>query len=163
MPYQNNGVNYMTPIFTPYQPSYTYPVQPSYPYTPSYTPVQQPNATPTPYGGTNAGSSGPVRGRMVKADTDISPSDVPMDGYPSYFPAEDGSCIYVKMWDNNGKIQTKKYIPAPDDASEFVPTASFEDEIRSRFDSIENLIKRNSYKPKYHKNVTPQTQEGSNA
>lgn len=161
MPYQTNGVNYPSPGFTPYNPSYIYPYQPTYPFTPSYTPVQQPNVSPTTYGtSTQAGTSAPVRGRTVKADTDISPSDVPMDGFSSYFPAEDGSCIYVKHWDKDGKIQTTKFVPVPGDASDFAPTASFEDEMRERLDNIERLVKqRNTYKPKYHKQNQPQVQK----
>lgn len=167
MAYQSNGIEYATPGFTPYQTPYTQPTIPSYnPYMPSYTPVQQPNAMPTTYGRPNTGNSAPVRGRMVKSDTDISPSDVPMDGFSSYFPAEDGSCIYVKMWDNNGKIQTRKYIPAPDDISEFAAAPTFENEMRERFDNLENLIRSQFRKPKYYndkKNNTSTPQGGTNA
>lgn len=164
MPYQTNGVNYNTPGYTPpyYNPA-TAPTYPyTYPFTPSYTPVQQPNVTPTTYGTSTPGTSAPVRGRTVKADTDISPSDVPMDGFSSYFPAEDGSCIYVKHWDKDGKIQTTKFVPVPADTSDFVPTASFEDEMRERMGKIEKLLtKRNNYKPKYHKQNSQQvTKEG---
>lgn len=131
MSYPLNGVNYPSPGYTPYYP---YPAQPTYPFTPTYTPVRQPNVSPTTYDSTpQVGTSAPVRGRMVKVDTDISPSDVPMDGFSSYFPAEDGSCIYVKHWDKDGKIQTTKFVPVPNDTSEFVPTASFEDEMRLYF------------------------------
>lgn len=159
MPYQINGVNYTNPDYNPYpaNPSlpYTYP---TYPFTPSYTPVQQPNVAQTTYGTSTPGTSAPVRGRMVKADTDISPSDVPMDGFSSYFPAEDGSCIYVKHWDKDGKIQTTKFVPVPSDASDFTSSASFEDEMRERFDNLERLLKqRNNHKQKYCKQPTNQS------
>ena len=160
MPFQTNGVNYPTQGFTPYtyQPTYTYPS--TYPFTPSYAPVTQPNVSPATYGiASQGGTSAPVRGRMVKTDSDILPSDVPMDGFSSYFPAEDGSCIFVKHWDKDGKIQTTKFIPAASETSDFTATASFEDEMRERLDNIERLVKqRNTYKPKYHKqsNSSPQ-------
>ena len=162
MPYQptTTGVNYPSPGYNPYYP---YPIQPTYPFTPTYTPVRQPNVSPTTYDAPQVGTSAPVRGRIVKADTDISPSDVPMDGFSSYFPAEDGSCIYVKHWDKDGKIQTTKFVPVPNDTSDFVPTASFEDEMRERMDTLENLLRqRNNYKPKYQKQNGSEHKDGGN-
>lgn len=161
MSYPLNGVNYPSPGYTPYYP---YPAQPTYPFTPTYTPVRQPNVSPTTYDSTpQVGTSAPVRGRMVKVDTDISPSDVPMDGFSSYFPAEDGSCIYVKHWDKDGKIQTTKFVPVPNDTSEFVPTASFEDEMRNRMDTLERLLRqRNNPKPKYPKQNGSEQKDGEN-
>ena len=154
------GVNYPSPGYNPYYPC---PIQPTYPFTPTYTPVRQPNVSPTTYDATQVGTSAPVRGRIVKVDTDISPSDVPMDGFSSYFPAEDGSCIYVKHWDKDGKIQTTKFVPVPNDTSDFVPTASFEDEMRERMDTLENLLRqRNNYKPKYQKQNGSEHKDGGN-
>lgn len=157
---QTTGANCPYPGYNPYNP---YPIQPTYPFTPTYTPVRQPNVTPTTYDATQVGTSAPVRGRIVKVDTDISPSDVPMDGFSSYFPAEDGSCIYVKHWDKDGKIQTTKFVPVPTDTSDFVPTASFEDEMRERMDTLENLLRqRNTYKPKYQKQNGSEHKDGGN-
>lgn len=157
---QTTGANCPYPGYNPYNP---YPIQPTYPFTPTYTPVRQPNVTPTTYDATQVGTSAPVRGRIVKVDTDISPSDVPMDGFSSYFPAEDGSCIYVKHWDKDGKIQTTKFVPVPNDTSDFVPTASFEDEMRERMDTLENLLRqRNTYKPKYQKQNGSEHKDGGN-
>lgn len=164
MPFQTTGVNYNVPPTAPtyptYFPNYT---QPNYPYSPTtYPPVQQPNVAPTTYGTNTPGTLAPVRGRMVKSDTDISPSDVPMDGFASYFPAEDGSCIYVKHWDSNGKIQTMKFVPAPAEGSDFVPTASFEDEMRRRMDRIEKLLsqRKNYNKQKYQWNDNAVPRDG---
>ena len=157
---QTTGANCPYPGYNPYNP---YPIQPTYPFTPAYTPVRQPNVSPTTYDTTQVGTSAPVRGRIVKVDTDISPSDVPMDGFSSYFPAEDGSCIYVKHWDKDGKIQTTKFVPVPTDTSDFVPTASFEDEMRERMDTLENLLRqRNNYKPKYQKQNGSEHKDGGN-
>lgn len=157
---QTTGANCPYPGYNPYNP---YPIQPTYPFTPTYTPVRQPNVSPTTYDVTQVGTSAPVRGRIVKVDTDISPSDVPMDGFSSYFPAEDGSCIYVKHWDKDGKIQTTKFVPVPNDTSDFVPTASFEDEMRERMDTLENLLRqRNNYKPKYQKQNGSEHKDGGN-
>ena len=157
---QTTGANCPYPGYNPYNP---YPIQPTYPFTPTYTPVRQPNVSPTTYDAPQVGTSAPVRGRIVKVDTDISPSDVPMDGFSSYFPAEDGSCIYVKHWDKDGKIQTTKFVPASNDTSDFVPTASFEDEMRERMDTLENLLRqRNNYKPKYQKQNGSEHKDGGN-
>ena len=156
MPYPTNGVNYSSPGYNPYIPNYTYPAPVTYPFAPANIPAQQPTVSQQTY----APQVAPVRGRVVKSETDISPSDVPMDSYSSYFPLEDASCIYVKYWDKDGKIQTTKFVPV-NDASDVVSTASFEDEMRERFDTIERLVKqRNAYKPKYHK---PQPKQDGDA
>lgn len=152
MPYQTNGVNYPNPGWNQYQ----YQPAPTYPFTPYYTPVQQPNAQPMNYNA-HVANPAPVRGRVVKTDSEITPSDIPMDGYASLFPAEDYSCIYVKRWDKDGKIQTTKFIPVQTDAPDSNSTASFEDEMRSELADIKRMIaQRNNYKPKYHKSGNSQ-------
>lgn len=157
MPYQPNGVNYPNTGWN----QYPYQTTPGYPFTPYYTPVQQPNAQPASYSGMQTGNPAPVRGRVVKTDAEITPSDVPMDGYASLFPTQDYSCIYVKQWDKDGKIQTTKFVPAQTDASDFTPTASFEDEMRSELADIKRMLsQRNNYKPKYHK--PNNSQDGGN-
>lgn len=46
---------------------------------------------------------------MNSAD-DILPNEIPMDGRNCYFPSFDGSCIYVKAWNKNGKLDMVKYV-----------------------------------------------------
>ena len=60
-------------------------------------------------------------------------------------------------------IQTTKFVPVPNDTSDFVPTASFEDEMRERMDTLENLLRqRNTYKPKYQKQNGSEHKDGGN-
>ena len=52
-----------------------------------------------------------ISGRMVNSADDILPNEVQMDGRNYYFPSFDGSCIYVKVWNKNGKLDMVKYVP----------------------------------------------------
>lgn len=156
MPYQTNGVNYQDPGFTPYGSPYTYQSQPSYPFAPSYPQVQSPMSQPPTYSNQTSNPF-PVRGRAIKSETDISPRDVPMDGYASYFPADDGSCIYVKFWDKDGKIQTQKFVPEANGTADSTEGTSFEDEMRQGMADIKKLLSRQNYKSRYHKPNNGQT------
>ena len=51
-----------------------------------------------------------ISGRMVNSADDILPNEVQMDGRNYYFPSFDGSCIYVKTWNKNGKLDMVKYV-----------------------------------------------------
>lgn len=51
-----------------------------------------------------------ISGRMVNSADDILPNEVQMDGRNYYFPSFDGSCIYVKVWNKNGKLDMVKYV-----------------------------------------------------
>lgn len=50
-------------------------------------------------------------GRSIAVSETVPPQQVPMDGTVSYFPVNDGSCIYAKQWTADGYIATKKYVP----------------------------------------------------
>lgn len=50
-------------------------------------------------------------GKMVSAQTDIMPGDVPMNGNPCFFPMQDGSAIFAKVWNSDGTISTMKFVP----------------------------------------------------
>lgn len=141
MPYQTNGVNYPSPGFSPYQAPFISPYNPqiSIPYS-AYGQVQPPSVQPTNYQTQVSNASSPVRGRFIKSETEITPSDVPMDGYASYFPSEDGSCIYVKFWDKDGKIQTRTFVPNVTDNPDTPNAPSFEDEMRQGMADIKKLL-----------------------
>lgn len=156
MPYQTNGINYQDPGFSPYGAPYNYPNQLGYPFMQSYPQVQQPMSQPQTYSN-QPSNPVPVRGRVIKTETDISPRDVPMDGFASYFPADDGSCIYVKFWDKDGKIQTQKFVPEVSGTSDPASSTSFEDEMRQGMADIKKLLSRQNYKPKYRKPANNQT------
>ena len=52
-------------------------------------------------------------GRIVTANDQIPPAEIPSNGTPAYFPMQDGSAILVKVWNGNGTINTVRYIPEP--------------------------------------------------
>lgn len=86
-----------------------YPVYPTTQY-PCYPTTQYPYGTsPTT---TSAQTINPLlRGRVISSESDVTPSDVPMDGSASYFPARDGSCIFSKSWNADGTISTRRFVP----------------------------------------------------
>lgn len=95
--------------YGPYQPGTMYPSYPA-PYQGSpngYTPFQpmtaQQQTQPQP-------QALQISGRMVNSADDILPNEVQMDGRNYYFPSFDGSCIYVKTWNKNGKLDMVKYV-----------------------------------------------------
>lgn len=81
------------------------PYYPSCP-TPSYIPTStfQPNV-----------QASLINGRPVDSLEEITPGEVPLNGSLALFPKKDGSVVYVKSMNANGTIDTKRYVPAPDD------------------------------------------------
>lgn len=63
-----------------------------------------------------------IAGRSVNIENDIAPADVPMDGSISVFPKADGSVIFVKSFNGDGTINTRYFIPAPEDYKENIST-----------------------------------------
>lgn len=53
----------------------------------------------------------PFRGMSITSPEDIKPKDIPMDGHMSFFPMDDYSCIYAKVWSNDGVLRTFRFIP----------------------------------------------------
>jgi len=51
-----------------------------------------------------------IQGRCVNSESDIAPSEVPMDGTLSWFPLADGSAVYAKKWNADGTISTSKFV-----------------------------------------------------
>ena len=97
--------------YGPYQPGTMYPSYPA-PYQGNqmgYTPFQPMTAQQQ-----NVQQPQPqivqISGRMVNSADDIFPNEVRMDGRNYYFPSFDGSCIYVKTWNKNGKLDMVKYV-----------------------------------------------------
>lgn len=52
-----------------------------------------------------------IPGRIITSGADMKPMDVPTDGTPAVFFQNDGSCIYVKFWNQNCELQTIRYFP----------------------------------------------------
>lgn len=91
--------------------------------------------------------------KIISTLDDITMADIPNDCTPAFFPVADGSAIYVKSWNNNGKVDTIKYIPEvlmqPEPQTE---TVSNEDVI-NKLNQIEKMIKGFHYgnEPKKNK------------
>lgn len=51
-----------------------------------------------------------IRGRIVTGPEEINPAETPMDGLPSVFPTNDGSYIFMKWWNAQGNLETRRYI-----------------------------------------------------
>lgn len=104
------GTNGFNGFYGPYGQTITIPSYPApYQGNPnSYTPFQpttaQQQIQPQP-------QIVQISGRMVNSADDILPNEVQMDGRNYYFPSFDGSCIYVKTWNKNGKLDMVKYVP----------------------------------------------------
>lgn len=92
-----------------------------------------------------------IPGKMIASLNDITPQEVPMDGSAALFPANDLSCIYLKAWGSDGLIKTFKFVPEPDNSAQKSPEGNFQETILERLDSIEELVKKNSYRKPYYK------------
>ena len=107
-----NGFNNAPSWNAPQYPSNNQPFQNSYypTYSPPsyYQPVQQIKSNRT------------IPGRIVASEEEITPNDVPMDGYMYPFIMQDGSCVFGKRWNSNGRIETTIYVKqqAEDEKSE---------------------------------------------
>lgn len=53
----------------------------------------------------------PFRGMSIADPSEIKPKDIPMDGQMSFFPMNDYSCIYAKVWTDDGRLRTFRFIP----------------------------------------------------
>lgn len=89
----------------------------AYPYSyPIYNPISTPQVPPIQNNIRTV-----IPGRPVNNPKDIVIGDIPLDGGTAVFPKEDGRAIYVKSRNDMGGVDTKIYIPAPEDYEE--PTA----------------------------------------
>lgn len=80
-----------------------------------------------------------IKGRMVNDESEITAQEVPMDGTVSYFPKSDYSCIFAKVWNNEGGISTFKFVPELETVEEEqTDTTKMEDlkEVNNKLDEI---------------------------
>lgn len=87
---------------------------------------------------------------------DIRPNEVPSDGTVSLFMMNDYSAVYAKAVNQQGTIDTVKYVPEKP-VEQVVQNGStdFNQLVLSRLDNIEKMIAQNRNKPyykNYHKN-----------
>ena len=77
---------------------------------------------------------------IVESQEDIRPADVPMDDGFGMFMRKDLEEIYLKQWGNDGKINTRKYVPVPEpvpDRSSELTAKDVLDQTNARFERIE--------------------------
>lgn len=94
-----------------------------------------------------------IPSRMTSSLGDIRPNEVPSDGTPALFLQNDYSCIYAKAINNQGMIDTVRYIPEPieepvkEEPSDSVLSElltkmdSRLEKVDERFDNIEKILK----------------------
>lgn len=99
-------------------------------------------------------------GRMVAKMEDIVPNDVPMNGMPAFFPKQDLTEIYVKLWNNDGTLSTFVFKPSqngeginPQGSNKKLEIGLSEDATKAfmgRFDDLSNRLDviEKSIKPK---------------
>lgn len=63
----------------------------------------------------------PFRGMSISDPSEIKPKDIPMDGHMSFFPMNDYSCIYAKVWTDDGRLRTFRFIPEIEQAPTEAP------------------------------------------
>lgn len=63
----------------------------------------------------------PFRGMSIADPSEIKPKDIPMDGQMSFFPMNDYSCIYAKVWTDDGRLRTFRFIPEIEQVSAEAP------------------------------------------
>lgn len=103
--------------------------------------------------------------KMVDDERQITPQDVTMDGRISLFMLSDLSCIIAKAWNSAGTIDTVRYVPEKPIQSQANPAqmdATFQTEVFSRLDKIEQALKNNR-KPYYHKQKPTTPQKGGDS
>lgn len=147
--YPQNGFN---------QPQQMMPVG-NYPQNfPANSAVPNPQYSPMRSIGANLAMPSMIQGRMIQDISEVQPSEVPMDGSVSLFPRSDYTAIFAKIWDQNGNIQTFKFVPEVEVMPEPEVDTSFRDEVIGRLENIESIIKRNNG---YHrrKNYNKQSKE----
>lgn len=144
--------NYMQPMYPQAAPPQPSPI-------PNYQPQQMQPYQPLPYQPTPAVPQQPqpqssmptVRGRFVSREEEITPNEVAMDGQVSLFPLSDYSCIYAKLWDSNGQMQTFKFVPLVEQTVE-QEVENKSDMILGRLDEIESLLKQRNSRQSFKKN-----------
>lgn len=72
----------------------------------NYMQPQQPIYTAQPQPQTVSG----IAGRIVNAENEVLPGEVPSDNTMGYYPSADGSIIWAKSWNNQGGINTREYV-----------------------------------------------------
>lgn len=83
-----------------------------------------------------------IPGRIIQNPMEITPEEVPMNGTVSLFPSTDYSYIIAKQWNQNGTIDTLRFVPEPQVVNQETATEldPFKKEVIDRLDKLENLL-----------------------
>lgn len=132
----------MNPTLQQIPPSYSYP----YPTGTAMVNPQQmaqygPSNIPYPQNNQNGSNfaQNTIRGRVIGDISQVTPSEVPMDGTVSLFATSDYSKIYAKQWAADGTIKTVEYVPAISTEAtvqQQSPVDLLRNEIMGKFDEV---------------------------
>lgn len=86
---------------------------------------------------------------IISDESEIKPADIPMTGGFGMFMQKDLSAIYIKQWQSDGKIYTKKYVESieeiPVDKNDGVTAKAIFEQTNARFEKIEDALSKLSY------------------
>lgn len=85
----------------------------------------------------------PINGYIVSDLSDIAPRDVPMDGSVSWFPKEDFTCIWARMWNKDGQLLTFKFVeevPNIPVQNQVNQTDEFQSTLMQRLDEMQKSL-----------------------
>lgn len=74
-------------------------------------------------------------GRKISSIEEVSPNEIPMDGQPIIFPCHDWNTIYAKAWNQDGTMETVKYVPETSNQYDYILNSILE-----RLDRIESML-----------------------
>lgn len=105
----------------------------------NYTPTALPQYNvPTPIN--NALPPLPsLPGKIINTESDIAANEVPSDGSVGLYLCKDLSCLYAKAWNNNGQIDTVKFV-REEPTRQLTPVEELEQKMNDRFDKLEKMI-----------------------
>lgn len=142
-------------------------------YQPSGYPYSMPSPVTYP---STTNIRGVLSGRSVADINEVAANELPMDGSLAIFPKTDGSAIYARSLNGDMSVNTRVYIPAPEDYEEnqtvnTTPEVSNADvmqaiaDLANQFSNIqtiiENMNKNNSYSKSRNNNQRRNNQNNS--
>lgn len=81
---------------------------------------------------------------IISSQDEIKPADIPMDGGFGMFMEKDFSAIYIKQWQSDGKIYTKRFVEDEEEPEEVVvspaPSEEMMSKIDGRFEKLEGYL-----------------------
>ena len=124
------------PIFNQQPPQYNWQVPRPYQY--QYQPPQVPQ-TPQPSYTPSPELSG-FGGRYISSVDEVRLDEVPMNGQPCLFPTKDMTSIYLKVWNQDGRLITAKYILDSEQTPQNQPSQNDVQDIRERLNRLESAL-----------------------